>query len=72
MVGQQIKRLGYVLYAILVTTLNITRIMLIWIRLLIIKTFPNMVRREELVQGVRKAKDEILLELSKATKVGKY
>ena len=67
-----IKRLGYVLYAILVTTLNIIRIMLIWARLLIMKIFPNMERKRKFVQNVRKIRQEILLELSKASKMGKY
>ena len=67
-----IRRLGYVLYAILVTTLNIIRIMLIWARLLIMKIFPNMERKRKFVQNVRKIRQEILLELSKASKMGKY
>jgi len=65
-----IKRLGYVLYAICVTTLNIIRILLIWVRLLIIKTFPNLARKEKLVQNVQRIKQEILLELSKVSKMG--
>tara|TARA_R110002020_G_scaffold368057_2_gene579928 strand:- start:2172 stop:2390 length:219 start_codon:yes stop_codon:yes gene_type:complete len=67
-----IKRFGYVLYAILVTILNIIRILLIWTKLFIIKTFPNMVNKKQFVQNVRRIKQEILLELSKATKMGKY
>jgi hypothetical protein len=65
-----IKRLGYVLYAILVTTLNITRITLIWTKLLIIKTFPNSVRKKRFVQNAQRIKREILLELSKVSKMG--
>ena len=67
-----IKRFGYVLYAILVTILNIIRILLIWTKLFIIKTFPNMVNKKQFVRNVRRLKQEILLELSKATKMGKY
>ena len=67
-----IRRLGYVLYAILVTTLNIIRIMLIWARLLIMRIFPNMGKKRQFVRNVRKIKQEILLELSKASKMGKY
>jgi hypothetical protein len=67
-----IKRFGYVLYAILVTILNIIRILLIWTKLFIIKTFPNMVNKKQFVRNVRRIKQEILLELSKATKMGKY
>jgi|TARA_R110002012_G_scaffold7104_4_gene33560 hypothetical protein len=66
-----IKRLGCVLYAILVTILNITRILLIWARLLIIKTFPNLVNKEKFVQNASRIKKQILLELSKATEVGR-
>ena len=71
MEGQLIKRLGYVLYAIFVTTLNIIRIMLIWARLLIIKIFPNTEKKKRFVQSVHKIKEEILLELSKTSKMGK-
>ena len=67
-----IRRLGYVLYATLVTTLNIIRIMLIWARLLIMRIFPNMGKKRQFVRNVRKIKQEILLELSKASKMGKY
>ena len=67
-----IKRFGYVLYAILVTILNIIRILLIWTKLFIIKTFPNMVNKKQFVRNVRRIKQEILLELSKASKMGKY
>tara|TARA_R110000824_G_scaffold69092_2_gene178000 strand:+ start:193 stop:408 length:216 start_codon:yes stop_codon:yes gene_type:complete len=66
-----IKRLGSVLYAILVTILNITRILLIWAKLLIIKTFPNLVNKKRFVQSASRIKKQILLELSKATEVGK-
>ena len=66
-----IRRLGYVLYATLVTTLNIIRIMLIWARLLIIKIFPNTEKKKRFVQSVHKIKEEILLELSKTSKMGK-
>ena len=71
MEGQLIKRLGYVLYAIFVTTLNIIRIMLIWARLLIIKIFPNTEKKKRFVQSVHRIKEEILLELSKTSKMGK-
>ena len=67
-----IRRLGYVLYATLVTTLNIIRIMLIWTRLLIIKTFPNMAKKDQCVRNARKVRKEILLGISKASKMGKY
>tara|TARA_R100000234_G_scaffold97476_1_gene65864 strand:- start:1318 stop:1533 length:216 start_codon:yes stop_codon:yes gene_type:complete len=71
MEGQLIKRLGYVLYAIFVTTLNIIRIMLIWARLLIIKIFPNTEKKKRFVQSVHRIKEEILLELSRTSKMGK-
>ena len=67
-----IKRLGYVLYATLVTTLNIIRIMLIWARLLIMRIFPNMERKRWFVQNARKIKREILLEISRTSKMGRY
>jgi|TARA_R110000824_G_scaffold396605_1_gene598219 hypothetical protein len=66
-----IKRLGYVLYAILVTILNITRITLIWARLLIIKTFPSLGNKKRFVQNANKIRKQILLELSKAMDMGK-
>ena len=69
---QLIKRLGYVLYASSVTILNIIRIMLIWARLLIMKIFPNMERKRWFVQNVRKIKHEILLEISRTSKMGRY
>jgi len=66
-----IKRFGCVLYATLVTTLNIIRIVLILARLLIMKIFPNMGRKKQFVQNVREIKQKILLELSRASKMGK-
>jgi len=67
-----IRRLGYVLYATLVTILNITRITLIWTRLLIMKIFPNMAKKGQCVRNARKIRQEILLGISKASKMGKY
>tara|TARA_R110002020_G_scaffold187209_1_gene385433 strand:+ start:250 stop:462 length:213 start_codon:yes stop_codon:yes gene_type:complete len=65
-----IKRLGYVLYAIFVTTLNITKIMLIWARLAIIKIFPSLARKKRLARNAKRIKKQILLELSKASRMG--
>ena len=60
-----IKRLSFVLRAVVVMTLNIIRMSLILAQLLIMTIFPHMERKNCFAGTVRKCKQAILSELPK-------
>jgi|TARA_R100001530_G_scaffold12889_1_gene11962 hypothetical protein len=66
-----IKRLSFVLRAVVVMTLNIIKMSLMLVQLLIMTIFPHMERKNCLAETARKCKQVVLSELSKETEMGK-